>query len=164
MVRPGIIKSLTVIFSIAIAVGIFINPLTYGSGDIFKINMLSRGMNEIIKALGFSLNIKPDAMINIIVFVEYAIFGISLMITTKLLYENTLKNIFFPLFMGLFSSVAMGYYGSKNKGMISGINSVAVMFYGLILGILVYLLIKFILSGGKVDNLCKNRNSKRGNK
>lgn len=162
MVQSGVIKLLTLFFSLAVAVGIFINPLTYGSGDILKIKMFSRRLNEIVNAMGFSVNITQEDMISIIMFLEYIIFGISLMITTKLLYKSLLKNIFSPLFIGLLLSVAMGYYGYKNKGIVSGIDSTVVMFCGLLIGILIYLFIEFISALGKPNKLGKKSKYKRG--
>lgn len=161
MLKSRITKFLSVIFSTAVAIGIFLNPLTCKSADVSKVKMFSQGINEIIKSLGLSHSIGFEGMIDIIIFVEYSVFGLSLMFVTKSLYENTLKNIFFPLFVGLFLSTAMGYYGYKNKGLVSGINSVAVMFCGVLLGITIYMLMKFIFLRGRFNSLGKKSNYKR---
>ena len=162
MIRSGITKLLTIVFSTAIAIGIFFNPLTYGKGDKLKINMLSQGINEITKAFGMPAAIKFENMIDIIIFIEYIIFGVSLMVLTQILYRNTLRNIFFPLFIGLFSAVAMGYFGYKHRYIISGINSVAVMFSGLMLGVILYLLIQLLFSRKKHQNFGTKNKYRKG--
>lgn len=149
-------KILAIIFSILTAVFIFFNPLTYGTGDINRINMLFNGINSIFKALGINFIIKREKMLDTIIVIEYMILGISLAQMTKVLFGRVLKNISKPLLIGLLSAVFISYYGYINKWMISGISSVITMFIGLISGLGLYIFIDFI----KLIFLSKRLNTK----
>lgn len=156
MINLSTNKILAIIFSVLIAAFIFFNPLTYGKGDINRINMLFNGVNSIFNALGINFTIKKDKMLDTIIFIEYTILGISLANTTKALFGKILQNISKPLLIGLILAISISYYGYINKWMVSGISSVITMFLGLLLGVSTYILIDFI----KLIFLSKGLNTK----
>ncbi len=146
MLKDKIIRLLSALVSIAMAIWIFLNPITYGKGNLTKIDLISNGINEIMTGGGILLKLNSDIIINAILFFEFFIFGIVLMITTKIYSNKTLKNIFFPLFIGLFTAVLMTYSARKYSSAIYGIESIILMFEGLATGIILFLLIEFIAS------------------
>lgn len=147
MLGNKIIRLLSAAAPIGMIIWIFLNPITYGTGDLTKLTLISTGINEIMRGIGLSLELSPAKTIEFIFFTEYFIFGLTLMITTKIFCEKTLKNIFFPLFTGLFTSVILVYDKYKNYGISYGIDSIMVMFEGVVIGILLFLLIDFVSSG-----------------
>ena len=162
MFKERLLKFLSVIISVGIAALIFFNPLTQGIVENYKIELISGGLNEIIKAIGFSLRLNAEKVIASIFFLEYMLFGISLMITTKSFCEKAVKNIFFPLFVGLLTSVLLVYQSCKTKTIFFGINSIILMFKGLLLGIAIFLIIQIFFDKFKTKKSTRKSKYKRG--
>ncbi len=162
MLKDKIIRLLSALASIAMAIWIFLSPIRPPKGNLTKIDLISRGINEILAGIGFSLKLESSQMIQIILIIEYFIFGILLMITTKVYSHKTLKNIFFPLFTGLFTAVLMAHNARRYQGAVYGIESIIMMFEGLVAGIILFLLIELISSKFGAKKSIKKSKYKRG--
>lgn len=162
MFKDRLLKFLSITISAGIAVWIFFNPLTQGAVGVHKIELISYSLNEIIKAIGFSLKLSTEKFIDSVFFLEYMFFGISLMITTKLFFEKTTKNIFFPLFVGLLTSVLLVYKGCSSKIMFFEVSSIILMFKGLLLGIAMFLTIEIFFGKFKINKGTKKSKYRRG--
>ncbi len=162
MFRTKVIKFLSILMSIGVCLLIFFNPITNGQGDMSKIAVISNILDEFMNFLGFLTKVKPQETVLVVAFLEFFVFGLSLMTTVKVICEDTIKHIFFPLFTGLFSSVLLGYSGYRIDGMISGINSVMIMFWGLILGIGIFLTLDLMFSGHKNNKMNRRSKYRRG--
>ena len=66
MLKDKIIRLLSALVSIAMAIWIFLNPITYGKGNLTKIDLISNGINEIMTGGGILLKLNSDIIINAI--------------------------------------------------------------------------------------------------
>lgn len=127
--------------SVISTASIFLNPLIFGKQSQYKTKMFTNGLNEILHSVGLTVKFEPYDVVNIILFCEFFILGMILVGTTKVFFENFLKHITIPLFIGLSVSVMTVYYGYITTNSLFQIKNVLFMFRDLSLGIILYLIL-----------------------
>jgi VanZ family protein len=114
---------------------IFMNSLQNGDVSSQQSGSVVALLQSIFEKIGLSLTVSSYIVRKSAHFIEFAVLGILLTTTLKAYTNKILKNIFAPLFIGLFVAVSDEYIQLYSDGRAGMVQDVVLDFAGFITGL-----------------------------
>ncbi|NLN82579.1 MAG: VanZ family protein [Clostridiales bacterium] len=151
--KPRIIMS---VVSAMFIMFIFINSIRTGTDSVDQSGNVVSFLQSLADAAGIKVTISHLVIRKTAHFVEFAVLGTLLGITLKTYTKRVLKNIFVPLFIGLFTAVTDEFIQLYVDGRAGMVQDVVLDFTGMITGLGLAILVILLRQRRKLrEHLCE---------